>query len=140
MEAQTTAEPTTNKTMNIVLWVAQVALAGMFAMAGFTKVSMSIPEVIEAVPALEGMAGGLIRFIGTAELLGAIGLIVPALTRIQPKLTAYAGIGLAIIMVLAAIVHGTRGEFPMIGMNVVLGAVALFIAWGRMKKAPIEGK
>ena len=135
-----TTEPTSNKTMNIVLWVAQVLLAGMFAMAGFTKVSMSIPEVIEAVPALEGMAGGLIRFIGTAELLGAIGLIIPALTRIQPKLTAFAAIGLAIIMLLAAGVHASRGEFPMIGMNAVLAAVAIFVAWGRLKKAPILSK
>lgn len=137
---ETTTVPKTNKTINIVLWVAQVLLAGMFAMAGFTKVSMSIPEVIANVPALEGMAGGLIRFIGASELLGAIGLILPALTRIQPKLTAYAGIGLATIMVLAAIVHGTRGEFPMIGMNAVLAALALFVAWGRLKKAPILSK
>ena len=140
MEAQTTTEPKTDKAINILLWVAQVVVAGMFAMAGFTKVSMPIPEVIENVPALTGMAGGLIRFIGISELLGAIGMIVPALTRIQPKLTAYAGIGLATIMVLAAIVHATRGEFPMIAMNLVLGALALFVTWGRLNKAPIASR
>ena len=137
METQTAAEPKTDKTINSLLWVAQVVVAGMFAMAGFTKVSMAIPEVIANVPALEGMSGGLIRFIGISELLGAIGMIVPTLTRIQPKLTAYAGVGLAVIMVLAVIVHATRGEFSMIAMNLVLGALALLVTWGRLYKVPV---
>lgn len=140
METQTAPEPKTDQAIHILLWVAQVVVAGMFVMAGFTKVSMPIPEVIANVPALEGMAGGLIRFIGISELLGAIGMIVPTLTRIQPKLTAYAGAGLATIMVLAAVVHGTRGEFSMIAMNLVLGALALFVTWGRLKKAPVLPK
>ena len=140
MSTSTATEPKTNKGLNIALWVVQALLAGMFAMAGFTKTFVPINEVIEQVPALTGMADMLIRFIGVSELAGAVGLLVPAITRIQPKLTAYAGIGLAVVMVLAAIVHATRGEFPMIGMNAVLAALALFVAWGRLKKAPIQSR
>ena len=130
----------TNKVMNIALWAAQGLLAVMFGMAGFMKVSMPIADVIANTPALEGMSEMLIRFIGASELAGAIGLLVPAITRIQPTLTAYAGIGLALIMVLAAIVHAMRGEFPFIGVNILLGGLALFVAWGRLKKAPILPK
>ena len=82
--------------------------------------------------------GGAVRFIGVVEVLGALGLILPAATRIQPKLTPLAALGLFTVMVLAMITHITRGEFGAIGVNVVLGGLAAFIAWGRLSKAPVQ--
>ena len=80
----------------------------------------------------------MIYFIGASELLGAIGLILPAALRIVPKLTGFAGAALALVMVLAAGEHILAGEFSHVPVNVVLGGIAAFVAWGRLAAAPIE--
>ena len=80
----------------------------------------------------------LVRFIGLSEVAGALGLILPAATRIQPRLTVFAADGLAIIMVLAALFHISRGEYGPIAINVVLFPLATFVFYGRWKLAPIE--
>ena len=77
------------------------------------------------------------RFIGLSEIAGAIGLVLPALTRIKPILTAWAAVGLTTIMVLAMIMHAVRGELGALPMNAVLGGMAAFVAWGRFRWAPI---
>lgn len=82
----------------------------------------------------------LIKFIGVSEALGAIGLVLPSVLRIQPKLTAAAGAGLALVMLLAAGEHGMNGELEMLPVNLVLGGLAAFVAWGRGKAAPIAPK
>ena len=79
----------------------------------------------------------LVRFIGVAELLGAIGLIVPAITGIQSWLTVAAAGGLALVMLLAAIYHASRREYSHIGANVVLLLLAAFILVGRWVLAPL---
>ncbi|MCB0214496.1 MAG: DoxX family protein, partial [Anaerolineae bacterium] len=79
----------------------------------------------------------LVKFIGLAELAGGLGMILPALTRIQPYLTPLAGVGLALIMIFAAIFHLTRGEFGFIVPNLILLVLAVFVAYGRWKLAPI---
>ncbi|MGH1414034.1 MAG: DoxX family protein [Pelagimonas sp.] len=129
---------TTSKGWTIGLWAAQALLAAMFLMAGFMKLT-SAPADMVAMGMLwaENAPVALIRFIGTAEVLGAIGLILPAATRIMPQLTKLAAAGLAVIMVLAAGLHISRGEFEVVPMNVVLFALAIFVIWGRSRKAPI---
>jgi hypothetical protein len=79
----------------------------------------------------------LVRFIGASELLGGLGLVLPAATRIKPALTPLAGAGLITVMVLAALFHLTRGEFGAIPGNVILGSLAAFVAWGRWAKVRI---
>jgi len=81
---------------------------------------------------------GLIRFIGIAEVLGALGLILPAALRILPVLTPLASLGLAMIMVLATALHASKGE-P-IGTQVVFLLLTLFVVWGRFSKAPISAR
>ena len=129
-----------NKTINIALWVAQVLLGAMFVMAGAMKSFQPLEALAASLPWVESTPLALVRFIGISELLGGLGLLLPSILRIKPHLTSWAAIGLAIVMVLAAIFHGSRGEFSAIGMNVVLMAIAGFIAWGRTKKAPILAK
>ncbi len=80
----------------------------------------------------------LTRFIGSAEGLGALGLILPSLTRILPWLTPLAALGLSLVQVLALAVPISRGEFGVLPMNLVLLALALFVLWGRWKKVPIQ--
>jgi putative oxidoreductase len=101
------------------------------------KTTRPIAELAQMMIWPGALPPALVRVIGVAELAGAIGLVLPALTRIKPRLTPLAGAGLLTIMVLASIFHSTRGEFSVIPMNATLGALAAFVAWGRATRAPI---
>lgn len=129
-----------NKVLSISLWVAQVILAAMFLMAGGMKSTQPIEELGKSLPWVNEVSVVLVRFIGISELMGGLGLLLPALLRIKPMLTPLAALGLLTVMVFAAVYHVTKGEYQMIGVNVILGAIALFIAWGRYKKIPILPK
>ena len=129
-----------SKALHITLWIAQALLAAMFLMSGFMKLSQPIDQLSKMLPWAAQVPEALVRFIGVAEVLGAVGLILPSLLRIQPKLTPIAAVGLALVMLFAVVFHISRGETPMIGMNFILIAIAAFIAWGRFKKAPIAPK
>ncbi|MFK7970137.1 MAG: DoxX family protein [Bacteroidia bacterium] len=129
-----------NKVLNIALWVAQALLGLMFLMAGAMKASQPVEALTESLPWVTSTPLWLVRFIGLSELLGGLGLLLPSILRIKPFLTVWAAIGLAVVMLLAALFHGARGEFSAIGVNVVMLALFVFIAWGRSKKAPILPK
>ena len=137
MPAETHGARSPRRGLHITLWIAQILLAAAFGMSG----SMKLFQPIEALTAAMGWPGdippALVRFIGAAELAGALGLILPAATRIRPNLTPLAALGLVLVMVLASGFHLTRGEGGMIVPNLVLGLVAAFIAWGRSRAAPI---
>ncbi|RME22637.1 MAG: DoxX family protein [Deltaproteobacteria bacterium] len=123
--------------MNTGLWVAQVLLAIAFGMAGAMKTFTAIDDLSQTLPWVRDDLALLVRFIGVSELLGAAGLILPAATRIQPRLTPLAAAGITVIMVLATGFHIVRGEFSALPVTLVLGALAGFVAWGRWKKVPI---
>ena len=129
-----------NKALHITLWVMQVLLAIIFIMAGVTKSFQPIDAIAESLPWVLSTPVALVRFIGISEILGGLGLLLPSILRIKPILTAWAAIGLAVIMIFAAIFHGARAEYSGIIANMVFMAVALFIAWGRAKKAIIQAK
>jgi len=132
--------PNDSKVLNILLWVGQITLAGMFGMAGVAKATRPIAELAPQIPWTADMPEVLVRFIGTAELLGALGLVLPALTRIRPVLTPLAAAGLVTIMALASVFHATRAEPGGIVVNLLLGSIAAFVAWGRYRKAPIAAR
>jgi uncharacterized membrane protein YphA (DoxX/SURF4 family) len=123
--------------LNISLWIVQLLLGATFGMAGVIKATRPIAELAARMPWASDIPEVLVRFIGVSELAGGVGLLLPALTRIRPGLTPLAAAGLTTIMAFAAVFHATRGEFGGIVVNVVLGGIAAFIAWGRCKKAPI---
>jgi putative oxidoreductase len=131
----TAARP--SRAVHISLWITQVLLAAMFLMTGFMKLSQPIDALAGQLPWVTSVPEALVRFIGAAELAGALGLVLPSLTRIQPRLTALAALGLLVVMALASAFHISRGEGAMVPMNFVLAAIAAFIAWGRGKRAPI---
>ncbi len=131
---------TSSKGLHIGLWVTQVLVGLSFIMGGAMKLAMPVEELAAQMPWVSGVMGSAVRFIGLAELLGGIGVILPAATRIKPVLTPLAASGLLVIMVLAAVTHIARGEYPMIVVNLVLGGMAAFVAWGRFKKAPIQSR
>lgn len=123
--------------MHVVLWIAQLVLASLFAISGGMKISLPIPALSESAPWTADVSPMLVRFIGAVELLGAAGVLLPALTGVKPWLTPLAAAALALVMLLAMGFHLTRGEATAIGINVMLGALALFVAWGRARRAPI---
>ena len=127
--------------LNVSLWTAQILLALVFGAAGFMKVTMPLPDLAAMLTWPGNVPSWLVRFIGTAELAGAIGILVPALTRIQPLLTPLAALGFAIIQILAVPVHISQGDIAMVGpVNAILLALALFVVWGRYRKLPIQPK
>lgn len=127
-----------SKGWHIGLWVAQIALAALYAMAAYMKLLMAPADLVamgllwvENAPLL------FVRAIGFAELLGVIGLILPAATRIRPQLTVSAAFGLLIIQILAIGFHVVRAEFDVLGFNALYVALCVFVMWGRSLKAPI---
>ena len=136
----TNGASTQSKTANVSLWIAQVLLAAMFGMSGVMKLMTPIDALAQQMPWVGSMPELLVRFIGLSELAGALGLILPSVTRIRPALTPLAAAGLVVVMVLASGLHISRGEIQMVPLNLVLGALAAFVAWGRTKKAPIHAR
>ena len=117
--------------ISAALWTVQALLAALFLFGGAMK--LVIP--IAALEAQSGMSGEFLRFIGLAEFLGAVGLVLPGLTRIQTRLTPLAAAGLAIIMIGATALTASGGVAPAI-TPLVVGLLALFVAWGRSEVAP----
>src|SRR4051812_7990550 len=100
--------------MNVFLWIVAGVLAAFFLAAGATKLSQSRRKLL-ANPNMkwvEDFSAGTIKLIGTAEVLGALGLILPGALDIAPVLVPLAATGLAVIMVGAIITHGRRKETP----------------------------
>lgn len=117
--------------MNAALWVVQIVLAFMFLMAGAMKMMKSKDELHEKMGWVEDFSESTIKGIGGLEVLGAIGLILPAVTGIATILVPLAATGLAITMILAAVVHFRRGEMPNVAVTVMLLVLSVFVAWGR---------
>ena len=136
-EGATKGAPTDggSKGLRIGLWVVQVLLALVFAMSGGMKLAVPYEELLKQSPWVQRVPEGLIKFIGVAEVSGALGLILPAATRIKPFLTPLAAAGFVVIMVLASALHLSLGQPPI--AQVILGGLAAFVVWGRFRKAPI---
>lgn len=118
--------------MNLALWIVAIVLAVVFAGAGLFKLRSTPEKLVDSgMGWAEDFSASTVKLIGALEVLGAVGLIVPALAHIAPVLVPLAALGLAATMVGAAVVHARRKETPMIAVNVVLLLLALFVAWGR---------
>jgi putative oxidoreductase len=123
--------------MKIILWIAQVLLALAFLAAGAMKLTQPLATLAVSLPWTADVPGVLVRFIGVAEVLGGLGLVLPAATRILPRLTPIAAAALAIDMVLATLFHLVRSEAMMAPITLLLVALLAFVAWGRTVRAPI---
>jgi hypothetical protein len=121
------------------LWVLQVALAGAFLVAGLTKLTQTGTALIAKLAWAPDVPIALLRTIGACELLGAIGLLVPAATRIRPELTPAAASGLSSLMALAVMFHLYRGDNAVFIPAGLAGLTAL-VGWARSRKAPIAAR
>lgn len=124
--------------MNTLLWIVTGLLALAFLGAGSMKLSKSRAELAPKMAWVEGFSDGQVKGIGALEVLGALGLILPALTHIAPVLVPVAAIGLALTMVGAVATHARRGEpFAASVPALVLGVLSLVVAWGRFGSYPL---
>jgi len=122
--------------MSIALWVVQVLVAVAFLGAGATKLSQPKEKLLKNMAWVEDFSQPTVRIIGALEILGAIGVVVPALTGILPWLTPLAALGLLLLMLGAALTHLRRTEYGYIIMNAVLLVLAAFVVWGRFFVLP----
>jgi len=129
--------PHTSKGWNIAIWVAQVLGAAAFIMSGVMKTMTPIPELSAMMPWAGEYSVAFVRFIGVVDLAGGLGLLLPSLTRIMPRLTVIAAAACVLLQVLAIGFHAMRGEFEILPVNAVYIALALIVLWGRGRKAPI---
>jgi uncharacterized membrane protein YphA (DoxX/SURF4 family) len=116
--------------MNVFLWIIAGLLAAMFLAAGLTKLTQERRKLL-ANPNMkwtEDFSAGTIKLIGTAEVLGALGLILPGVLDIAPVLVPLAATGLAVLMLGAAITHARRKEPQSVVINAVLLILALVVA------------
>jgi hypothetical protein len=133
--------------MNIALWIIAALLAAVFLAGGALKIIFSKEKLVvtgrrsnEAfVGWMEDFSAGAIKAIGVLEVLGAVGLILPAALGIAPPLVPLAAVGLVLLMAGAIITHLRRHEaLPILG-NIVYLALAAFVAWGRFGPESFTG-
>lgn len=115
-----------------VVWILQVVVAFAFAGAGIMKLTQPKEKLAANMGWVNDFSQNQVRLIGLVELLGAIGVILPVLLGVLPVLSPLAAAGLTLTMLGAAMVHLRRKEYPMIGINFVLGLLAALVFIGRM--------
>jgi uncharacterized membrane protein YphA (DoxX/SURF4 family) len=118
-----------SRSMTRALWVAQGLLALLFLFAGGMKLVLPIEEMTKEMP----LPGPFLRFIGVAEVLGGLGLVLPGLTGIRPGLTPLAAAGLVIIMIGATVVSAVSGGITQALLPLVVGLLLAFVAYRRWR-------
>ena len=124
--------------MNIALWIVQILLALAFLAAGIMKVSQPLATLEKNMGWVRSVGTGGVRAIGTVEILGAIGFILPAVFHVLTWLVPVAAIGFVLTMIGALILHVRRNEYPNLAPVIVLLLLAAFVVWGRFAVAPIS--
>ncbi len=122
--------------MTFALWLAQILLALAFLAAGAMH-AFRYEQAKRQLPWVSAIPQGQVRIIGVLEMLGAVGLILPAVTGVLPWLTPSAAVGLALLMTFAIAFHLTRSEGRNAVGNGALLAIAVFVAVGRYLIVPL---
>jgi uncharacterized membrane protein YphA (DoxX/SURF4 family) len=133
---ETTMKPVTTdrsgRKLNVLLWVLQVLLAMLFMFAGVMKFIIPVAEMTKQI----AMPGWFLHFIGGAEILGAIGLVLPGILRIRTGLTPLAAAALVVIMIGATAVNLKTGQSSAALITVVIGLLLVFVAYNRRRMEP----
>ncbi len=117
--------------MNTALWIVQGILSAFFIYASLSKLLQKKEQQVKRIPEMRYVGGGLVKLIGLAELMGAIGILVPMLLGVLKVLTAWAAVGLALIMLSATLFHVVIKSYRPIVFTAVIMFLAVFVAYGR---------
>lgn len=137
MTVETSEAPNGGMVWNAVLWLTQLLLAAAYAVFGWMKSTQPLDQLAKMMQWIPDFPVWFVRGLGVVEILGAIGLILPSLLRFQPRLTVLAALCILLHQGCAVALHALKGEFSVLGLNVVLIALAAFIFWGRRRKSVI---
>jgi hypothetical protein len=119
------------------LWLAQSALAFFLLWGAYMKLGMPLEQAAKMAPWVAARPS-LAAFTGVVDLLGGLGIVLPALLRIQPRLSVLAAVGIIVLQMLAMGFHLMRGEALVLPMNLMLLALAAFVLWGRTRALPLS--
>ncbi len=123
--------------MNALLWILQVLLALVFLASGLVKLIKPKEVLVERLPILAAYRPLTVRLIGLVEVLGAIGVVVPLAVGVAPGLVPWAALGLASVMVAAAVAHAERSDFKPLAMHAALLVMAVAVVYGRSADVPL---
>src|SRR3954468_882007 len=137
MSATTCDTAAPGRALRLGLWAEQVLPAFVFVSAGQVKLLTPIPQLAAMMPFAGEYSETFVRSVALVDLAGGIGILLPALTRILPRLTVLAALGCSVLQVFAFVFHVSRGGAAPAPLNVVLLALSWFVLWGRGRKAPI---
>ncbi len=127
----------TSKGLSIALWIAQGLLALTLVGGALWKMATPIPALASQMPWMGQVSPTFLYATAVFDLLGGLGVVLPSLTRIQPRVTVLAALGVVLLMASAIVFHFSRGEGANTPFNFVVAGLALFVAWGRSGRAPI---
>ncbi|CAD5273536.1 DoxX family protein [Imperialibacter sp. 75] len=130
-------EEKSTKTLSVVLWVTQGLLSVSFLCGAAMKLFQPVNQLSVMWSWTAEVPPAFLAFTGILDLLGGVGIILPSLLRIKPWLTPVTALAMVAQMIGASVFHVMRGEGADIGANIVFALMALFIAWGRWKAAPV---
>jgi hypothetical protein len=130
--------PSAQKGMNLALWIVQSLLSLTFTGTGIWKLATPIPELAAKMPWMGEVSSSFLYTTAVFDILGGVGVLLPAITRIQPKLTVLAALGCVALQASAIVFHVSRGEAAKTPFNLFLVVLSLFVAWGRRSRAPIS--
>lgn len=125
------------RVLNISIWIAQVFVALSFCAGGVMKLALPISELAAMWPWTGDLPPAIVRLLGAIDLLGGAGILLPSLTRIRPRLAVLAAACGIALQCCAMVFHASRGEFAALPVNIVLGALCVFVLWGRWRKCPV---
>ncbi|QQQ74679.1 DoxX family protein [Saccharothrix sp. 6-C] len=128
--------------MDLALWIITGVLAAAYFFGGAGKLVLPKQKIAAAGPSAawtEDWSAGAIKAIGALEVLGAVGLVLPAVLGIAPALVPVAATGLVVVMVGATVVRVRRRESKLVVVDLVYLALLAFVVWGRLVAEPLTG-
>lgn len=120
-----------SKTTRVALWIVQVLLCLLFVGTGVWKLATPIPKLAAMIPWAGQVSPAFLRFTAVVDLAGGLGVLLPTVTRIGPRLAVAAAVGCALLQASAVVFHFSRGEAANTPFNFVLIGLSAFVAWGR---------
>lgn len=126
--------------LNLALWFTQITNSAVYVGSGVWKLTTPVGELAAIIPWAGDVPYSFLVFIGVVDIVGGIGTVLPSLVRVKPGTTVVAALGCAVLQMSAIVFHVGRGEVTNTPGNVVFFAMAVFIAWGRWRGAPVQGR
>jgi DoxX-like family len=133
----TLSGPSARTPLRISLWTAQTILFVLFTLFGGMKLLMPVDRLAQMWIWPGQVPAWFLHLTGVLDIAGGIGVLLPALSGIQPRLTVLAALGCTLLQIAAIIFHLSRGEASVVPLNFVLLALSAFVLWGRGRHAPI---